>query len=233
MTTFNQYDLLFLLRVGEHVVPSSSFFKSIYFSPVHRWCSHQNRKTPLRPRTSGVRDSRCLCVCWSTLIWRRWGWRLTALAMKISDFTRHLPFAWSLPVHGIAMATGDSSLRRVSTVTDLLSFISVARATQPCLIDGISALPQQQGWEAGLLVIDFRSLRNPASPCIHPPTHTLSSPTPLVYKWRLCLLQASHTWNFPCMQAHAHTGLMNASTSFKCIQMHEHLIRAYALSLHT
>lgn len=101
-----------------------------------------------------------------------------ALVMKISEFTCHLHFAWSLPVHGIAMATGDSSLRRVSTVTDLLSFISVARATQPWLIDGISALPQQQGWEAGLLVIDFRPLQTPASPSIHPPTQLLSSPTP-------------------------------------------------------
>lgn len=49
----------------------------------------------------------------------------------ISEVTRHLHFAWSLPARGIAMATGDSSLRRVSTVTDLLSFISVAGATQP------------------------------------------------------------------------------------------------------
>lgn len=61
-------------------------------------------------------------------------------------------------VHGIAIATGNSSLCRVSTVTDLLSFISVARATQPRLIDGISALPQQRGWEVGLLAIDFQPL---------------------------------------------------------------------------
>lgn len=90
--------------------------------------------------------------------------------MKISEVTRHLHFAWSLPVRGIAMATGDSSLCRVSTVTDLLSFISVARATQPRLIDGISALPQQRGWEVGLLSIDFQPLQTPASPSL-PPAH--------------------------------------------------------------
>lgn len=91
----------------------------------------------------------------------------------ISEVTRHLHFAWSLPARGIAMATGDSSLRRVSTVTDLLSFISVAGATQPRLIDGISALPQQRGWEVGLLAIDFSTpsnLRISHSP-IHLHTH--------------------------------------------------------------
>lgn len=67
----------------------------------------------------------------------------TTTSQRVS---RHLHFAWSLLVHGIAMATGDSSLRRISTVTDLLSFISVSRATQPRLIDGISALPQQRWW---------------------------------------------------------------------------------------
>lgn len=38
---------------------------------------------------------------------------------------------------------------RVSTVTDLLSFISVARATQPWLIDGILVLLQHRGWRRG------------------------------------------------------------------------------------
>ena len=86
----------------------------------------------------------------------------------ISEVTRHLHFARSLPADGIAMATGDSSLRRVSTVTDLLSFISVAGATQPRLIDGISALPQQRGWEVGLLAIDFST---PSIPRSHSPIH--------------------------------------------------------------
>lgn len=38
---------------------------------------------------------------------------------------------------------------QVSTVTDLLSFISVARATQPWLIDGILVVLQQRGWRRG------------------------------------------------------------------------------------
>lgn len=38
---------------------------------------------------------------------------------------------------------------QVSTVTDLLSFISVARATQPWLIDGILVVLQQRGWTRG------------------------------------------------------------------------------------
>lgn len=154
--------------------------------------------------------------------------------MNISEVTRHLHFAWSLPVHGIAMATSDSSLRRVSTVTDLLSFISVARATQPRLIDGISALPQQRGWEVGLLTIDFQPLQTPASPhhpAVHTNTHThvhtLSLPTPshhieqqllCSYKHTVC----AHKRNLPCKQTHTHTltDQTSASASVHCLQTH-------------
>lgn len=64
------------------------------------------------------------------------------------------------------------SHRRVSTVTDPLSFISVARETQPRLIDGISALPQQRGWEVGLLAIDFSTPPPPPPPLPHLQTPT-------------------------------------------------------------
>lgn len=150
---------------------------------------------------------------------RCWWWLMKATMTMIdgpdiSEVTRHLHFAWSLPARGIAMATGDSSLRRVSTVTDLLSFISVAGATQPRLIDGISALPQQRGWEVGLLAIDFSTpsnLRISHSP-IHLHTHdhviltyplTPSSNSSFCSSCVLCKRTVcAHKHNFP---AHTHT----------------------------
>lgn len=84
--------------------------------------------------------------------------------MKISEV---IYFAWFLSSHVIAMATGNSSLRQVSTVTNLLSFISVARETQPWLIDGMSAMLQQLVWEVGLLAKDFQ-----------PPPHTHTQKPP-------------------------------------------------------
>lgn len=134
-----------------------------------------------------------------------WWWWLMALMRKISAVTRHLRFAWSLPVHGIAMATGDSSLRRVSTVTDLLSFISVARATQHWLIDGISALPQQRGWDVGLLTIDFQPLQTPASPApTHTHTHTILN-YPLTRQQLLCMVQAYSMYTQEELPLHADT----------------------------
>lgn len=89
---------------------------------------------------------------WGPLMKMKFG----ALMRKI--FGGQSPPSLSLPAYGITMATSDSSLSRVSTVTDPLSFIRVAGATQPLLIDGISALLQQRGWEVGLLAIDFQAL---------------------------------------------------------------------------
>lgn len=137
----------------------------------------------------------------------------------ILEINRHLHFARSLPVDGIAIATGSSSLCRVSTVTVLLSFISVARATQPRLIDGISALPQQRGQEVGLLAIDFQPLQTSASP--HhpdPPTRPPSLPTlsHLVLTAApvhgTSIQYSMHTYsrcNIPCKQTRKHSDQTN------------------------
>lgn len=132
----------------------------------------------------------CLYKATPVWIWWWWWW-LMALMMNTSEVTLHLHFAWSLPVHGIAMATGDSSLLWVSTVTDLLSFISVARATQPWLIDGISALPQQRGSEVGLLMIDFQPLQTASPPL--PPTHICKPAHMHTHTHTLSLTTPSHT----------------------------------------
>lgn len=91
------------------------------------------------------------------------------------------------------------------------------------LIDGISALPQQRGWEVGLLAIDFSTpsnLRISHSP-IHLHTHdhviltyplTPSSNSSFCSSCVLCKRTVcAHKHNFP---AHTHTGQTSASASF-------------------
>lgn len=167
-----------------HVIITCCMLKIEFISPnfftIHRYCSENNMRTILSIKVSnqGPRPAATWGFC--LLLSRRgtalWWWWLMAL-IKISEVTRHLHSARSIPVHGIAMATGNSSLHLVSTVTDLLSFISVARETQPMLIDGILALPQKQGWEVGLPAIDFPTPPNTRISHPHTLTHiTLTYP---------------------------------------------------------
>lgn len=155
-------------------------FISPNFFTIHWYCSENNMRTILSIKVSNQGPRRaatwgfCLLLSrWGTALW--WWWLMALI--KISEVTRHLHSARSIPVHGIAMATGNSSLRLVSTVTDLLSFISVARETQPMLIDGILALPQKRGWEVGLPAIDFPTPPNTRISHPHTLTHiTLTYP---------------------------------------------------------
>lgn len=50
----------------------------------------------------------------------------------------------SLPIHGVAIATGDSSLRSLHGYQPPLIH-NRCRSNGPCVIDGISLLPRQPG----------------------------------------------------------------------------------------
>lgn len=73
-----------------------------------------------------------------TASWRRWP-------------ESHLPPSLCMVSPRSLHCHGNQRFRspQVSTVTDLLSFISVARATQPWLIDGILVVLQQREWRRG------------------------------------------------------------------------------------
>lgn len=82
---------------------------------------------------------------------------------------------------------------QVSTVTDLLSFISVARATQLWLIDGILVVLQQRGWR----------IVSPKNWIFSPSKHVHHAFFILTYSSLVCI-QCVHNHNFPCRDTLTH-----------------------------
>lgn len=93
---------------------------------------------------------------------------------------------------------------QVSTVTDLLSFISVARATQPWLIDGILVVLQQKGWRRG----------SPNNWIFSPSKHLYDTYVMLTYSSLVCI-QCVHNRNFLCRDTLTHH--VCAGTCCQCI----------------
>lgn len=117
-----------------------------------------------------------------TASWRRWP-------------ESHLPPSLCMVSPRSLHCHGNQRFRspQVSTVTDLLSFISVARATQPWLIDGILVVLQQRGWRRG----------SPNNWIFSPSKHLHRTYVILTYSSLVCI-QCVYNRNFLCKDTLTH-----------------------------